>query len=63
MKAFLERERKWQVHETFTMPPLEDLITGTDVGRRTLELTSEYFDTPDRDLLRTVAEYVVRREA
>jgi CHAD domain-containing protein len=50
MKAFLERESKWQVDEAFSMPPLDDLISDTDVGRRTLELTSEYFDTPDRDL-------------
>jgi CHAD domain-containing protein len=50
MKVVRERERKWDVDDGFRMPPMQDLVTGAEVDRSTVELTSEYFDTRDRDL-------------
>ena len=50
MKTFLERERKWDVDDGFEMPPLQELLRDSAVHHDQVELTSEYFDTADRDL-------------
>jgi CHAD domain-containing protein len=50
MKEVLEREDKWDVDEGFELPALDDIIHGGRVDHDTVDLTSDYFDTPDRDL-------------
>jgi inorganic triphosphatase YgiF len=50
MTEVLERERKWEVDEDFVLPSLDDIIPGDEVEHSTIELTSAYFDTADRDL-------------
>jgi CHAD domain-containing protein len=50
MTEVLERERKWVVDEDFVLPSLDDIIPGDEVEHSTIELTSAYFDTADRDL-------------
>jgi inorganic triphosphatase YgiF len=50
MREVLERESKWDVDERFTFPDLDDIFTGAHVDRDTADLTSEYYDTPERDL-------------
>src|SRR3984893_9287201 len=50
MTEVLERERKWEVDDDFVLPSLDDIIPGGEVQQSTIELTSAYFDTADRDL-------------
>ena len=50
MTEVLERERKWEVDEDFVLPSLDDIVPGGEVEHSTIELTSAYFDTADRDL-------------
>jgi CHAD domain-containing protein len=50
MTEVLERERKWEVDEDFVLPGLDDVVPGGEVQHSTIELTSAYFDTADRDL-------------
>jgi CHAD domain-containing protein len=50
MREVLERESKWDVDERFTVPDLDAIFAGTRVDRDTADLTSEYYDTPERDL-------------
>ena len=50
MTEVLERERKWEVDDDFVLPSLDDIIPGGEVQHSTIELTSAYFDTADRDL-------------
>ncbi|MCE5290126.1 MAG: CYTH and CHAD domain-containing protein [Nocardiaceae bacterium] len=51
MKEHLERESKWEIDETFTLPAFGDIDEGVSVAQTTIELTSTYFDTADHDLL------------
>jgi inorganic triphosphatase YgiF len=50
MTEVLERERKWEVDDDFVLPSLDDVVPGGEVEHSTIELTSAYFDTADRDL-------------
>ncbi|WP_067675046.1 CYTH and CHAD domain-containing protein [Nocardia miyunensis] len=50
MKDVLERESKWEVDWTFSLPRLDDVVADSRVEERSVELTSIYFDTADRDL-------------
>ena len=50
MKEVLERECKWEVDDDFVLPGLDDVVPGGEVEHSTIELTSAYFDTADRDL-------------
>jgi CHAD domain-containing protein len=50
MREVLEREAKWDVDDRFTLPDLESMAAGGRVDRDTVELISEYYDTPQRDL-------------
>jgi CHAD domain-containing protein len=50
MDEVLERELKWDVDERFALPRLDDIIAGADVERRTVTLSSAYYDTADGDL-------------
>jgi CHAD domain-containing protein len=50
MEEVLERELKWDVDEDFAIPHLNDIVAGADVERSTVELSSAYYDTDDRDL-------------
>ncbi|MDT7766753.1 MAG: hypothetical protein QOC63_6173, partial [Mycobacterium sp.] len=50
MRKVWERETKWDVDERFTFPDLDDIFTGARVHRDTADVTSEYYDTPERDL-------------
>jgi hypothetical protein len=50
MNEVLERERKWEVDDDFVLPSLDDIVPGGEVEHSTIELTSAYFDTADRDL-------------
>ena len=50
MTEVLERERKWEVDDDFVLPSLDDIVPGGEVEHSTIELTSAYFDTADRDL-------------
>ncbi|MEV4124029.1 CYTH and CHAD domain-containing protein [Nocardia sp. NPDC049707] len=51
MEEALERETKWEVDEVFTLPALENLVSGSRIEKTSVELTSTYFDTPELDLL------------
>ncbi|PXX71209.1 CHAD domain-containing protein [Nocardia tenerifensis] len=51
MKDVLERETKWEVDREFTLPAIDDLVPGGHVEETSVELTSTYFDTAERDLL------------
>ncbi|MBV8964883.1 MAG: CYTH and CHAD domain-containing protein [Mycobacteriaceae bacterium] len=51
MYGILERETKWDVDEEFVLPKLDDIVAGGSVERDSVDLTSTYYDTPDRDLL------------
>jgi inorganic triphosphatase YgiF len=51
MQEILEREDKWDVGEQFELPDLGDIIVGGHVDHDTVDLTSVYYDTPERDLL------------
>jgi CHAD domain-containing protein len=50
MQEILEREDKWDVGEQFELPDLADIVVGGQVDRDTVDLTSVYYDTPERDL-------------
>ena len=50
MQEVLEREDKWDVGEQFELPDLGDIVVGGHVERDTVDLTSVYYDTPERDL-------------
>jgi CHAD domain-containing protein len=50
MQEVLEREDKWDVGEQFELPDLGDIVVGGHVDRDTVDLTSVYYDTPERDL-------------
>ena len=50
MDEVLERALKWDVDERFALPRLDDIIAGADVERRTVTLSSAYYDTADGDL-------------
>jgi CHAD domain-containing protein len=50
MTEVLERERKWEVDDDFVLPSLDDIVPAGEVEHSTIELTSAYFDTADRDL-------------
>ena len=47
MKEILERESKWEVTDEFALSALGDMAVGG--VPRTVELSSQYFDTADRD--------------
>ncbi|WP_067836782.1 CYTH and CHAD domain-containing protein [Nocardia lijiangensis] len=51
MKDQLERESKWEVDQVFTLPALGDFMPDSRVEETSVELTSTYFDTAERDLL------------
>ena len=50
MKEVLEREDKWEIDERFDLPSLADIVAGGRVEHDTVDLTSDYYDTPERDL-------------
>jgi hypothetical protein len=50
MQEVLEREDKWDVDERFDLPDLDGIIAGGEVEHDTVELTSGYYDTPEREL-------------
>jgi CHAD domain-containing protein len=50
MTHVLEREARWDVDEDFTLPPLNDLVSGAAVEQSTAEARSTYYDTADGDL-------------
>jgi CHAD domain-containing protein len=50
MREVLEREDKWDVGEKFKLPDLGDIVVGSYVDHDTVDLTSVYYDTPERDL-------------
>ena len=50
MNEVLECESKWEVDDDFVLPSMDDIIPGDEVQQSTIELTSAYFDTADRDL-------------
>jgi CHAD domain-containing protein len=50
VREVVERESKWDVDERFTFPDLDDIFSGARVDRDTADLTSEYYDTQERDL-------------
>ncbi|MEV6138333.1 CYTH and CHAD domain-containing protein [Nocardia sp. NPDC051990] len=51
MEEALERETKWEVDGVFTLPALDNLVSGSRIEETSVELTSTYFDTPELDLL------------
>jgi CHAD domain-containing protein len=50
VKEVVERECKWEVDEHFVLPRVDDIVPGGEVEESTVELTTAYFDTADRDL-------------
>ena len=50
MTEVLECESKWEVDDDFVLPSLDDIVPAGEVEHSTIELTSAYFDTADRDL-------------
>jgi CHAD domain-containing protein len=50
MREVLEREDKWDVGEQFELPDLGDIVVGGHVEHDTVDMTSVYYDTPERDL-------------
>jgi CHAD domain-containing protein len=50
MREVLERENKWDVDDRFALPELGDIVPGGRVAHDTVDLTSQYYDTPERDL-------------
>jgi CHAD domain-containing protein len=50
MREVLERENKWDVDDRFALPALDDVVPGGRVAHDTVDLTSQYYDTPERDL-------------
>lgn len=51
MYEVLEREDKWDVDAEFQLPDLYGIIADADVVHDTVDLTSDYYDTADGDLL------------
>jgi CHAD domain-containing protein len=50
MRQIMEREDKWDVDDRFVLPDLERVVAGAIVAHDTVDLTSTYYDTTDRDL-------------
>jgi CHAD domain-containing protein len=50
MREVLEREDKWDVDDRFVMPELGDVVADSRIDHDTVDLTSEYYDTRERDL-------------
>ncbi|HEY6576939.1 MAG TPA: CYTH domain-containing protein, partial [Mycobacterium sp.] len=50
MRQIMEREDKWDVDDRFVLPDLERVVDGATVQHDTVDLTSTYYDTTDRDL-------------
>lgn len=50
MEYLLEREAKFDVDDEFALPGLGELLPGREVTHDTVDLISEYYDTPQRDL-------------
>lgn len=50
MHEVLERERKWDVDDQFQLPDLPNMFTDVHVDHDIVDLTSEYYDTAERDL-------------
>ncbi|MGX9673624.1 CYTH and CHAD domain-containing protein [Mycobacterium sp. HM-7] len=50
MHDVLEREGKWDVDDRFQLPDLQGIVSGAEVEHDTVDLTSDYYDTADRDL-------------
>jgi CHAD domain-containing protein len=50
MHEVLEREGKWDVDDQFQLPKLRDIFADAEVEHDTVDLTSEYYDTAERDL-------------
>ena len=46
----MEREIKWEVDERFVLPRIGGNVDGGNVEQATVELSSTYYDTADRDL-------------
>lgn len=61
MQEVLEREGKWDVDEQFQLPDLDGIIAGAEVEHDTVDLISDYYDTPEHDLL--AHSVVLRRRA
>ncbi len=51
MEEVVERESKWEVDEAFSLPALDNLVSGSHTEHTSVELTSTYFDTSELDLL------------
>lgn len=51
MHEVLEREGKWDVDDRFGLPDLRGIVPDADIEHDTVDLTSDYYDTSDRDLL------------
>ena len=51
MHEVLEREGKWDVDDRFRLPDLRGIVADADIEHDTVDLTSDYYDTSDRDLL------------
>src|SRR5690349_2378752 len=51
MHEFLEREGKWDVDGQFQLPDLDGIIAGAEVEHDIVDLTSDYYDTAERDLM------------
>lgn len=50
MQEVLERDEKWDVDERFHLPNLDDVVAGGHVDHDAVDMTSDYYDTPERDL-------------
>jgi len=50
MYDVLEREGKWDVDGRFQLPDLAGIVSDAEVEHDTVDLTSDYYDTADRDL-------------
>jgi CHAD domain-containing protein len=50
VREVLEREEKWEVDDRFEVPDLASLFRDARVEHDVVDLVSEYYDTPERDL-------------
>ena len=50
MREVVEREDKWEVDDRFEVPDLRSRFGAARVDEDTVDLVSEYYDTPERDL-------------
>jgi len=50
VREVVEREEKWDVDDRFEVPDLASGFGATRVDEDTVDLVSEYYDTPERDL-------------